>query len=50
MAQDDSKRRSASMARAMKQLKTKGLIRSQDGNILELVATARLREYARGEG
>ncbi|MBK6494883.1 MAG: Crp/Fnr family transcriptional regulator [Gemmatimonadetes bacterium] len=39
-----------SVSRAMKQLKTKGLIRSQDGNILELVATARLREYARGEG
>lgn len=39
-----------SVSRAMKQLKAKGLIRSQDGNILELVATARLREYARGEG
>ncbi|MBP9897437.1 MAG: Crp/Fnr family transcriptional regulator [Gemmatimonadales bacterium] len=38
-----------SVSRAMKQLKTKGLIRTQEGTHLELVLPARLREYARGE-
>ncbi|MBK7593885.1 MAG: Crp/Fnr family transcriptional regulator [Gemmatimonadetes bacterium] len=38
-----------SVSRAMKQLKTKGLIRSQEGNLLELVPAARLRDYARGD-
>ena len=38
-----------SVSRAMKQLKSKGLIRSQEGNLLELVLPARLRDYARGD-
>lgn len=38
-----------SVSRAMKQLKTKRLIRSQEGNLLELVLPARLRDYARGD-
>ncbi len=39
-----------SVSRALKQLKTKGLIHTQEGNRLQLVASARLREWARGEG
>ncbi len=39
-----------SVSRALKQLKAKGLIVTQQGSHFELVSSARLREWARGEG
>lgn len=39
-----------SVSRALKQLKAKGLIVTQQGSHFELVASTRLREWARGEG